>query len=113
MTLKNLFKRRKTLTPSNNSMIVTEINPDSDEISYVLGISNERRDFLNQKLKYLLVEEKTFTKMFEEISKETVHPNELAYCCFNIGGIAQSNGLQLSEVVKLIKKLKDEDNGTD
>jgi len=108
--LKNLFKRTKKLVPSENPVRVYEINPDSSEISESLGITEERVEYLQKKIKHLFIEESTFTKMFEEISKETVHANELAYCCFTIGGIVGKTSID--PIIKIIEKLKDQNDGT-
>lgn len=78
-------KKKKTISENKNSLLVTHIE-ESDQLNVSLGITEERRhELVNLMSKYENCN--SFSDLFERVSKEVVHANELAYICFLIGRV--------------------------
>ena len=76
----------KSLPNYKDLVRVLVINDNENTITGTLGITEERSEILDKLIKNQFEgTERTITDMMVQISSEVVHPNELAYCVFNIG----------------------------
>ena len=75
---------------NNPVLFVASIFPEKRDIPSVLGITEERLETLSRLVADLLSKDEhpTITEKMEEISKECVHANELAYACYALGHAA-------------------------
>lgn len=72
---------------NNPVLFVASLFPEKKDIPSVLGITEERLETLSRKVAELLSEDNypTMTDKMEQISKECVHANELAFTCYALG----------------------------
>lgn len=82
----NLQVETKSLPNYKDLVRVLVINDNENTITGTLGITEERSEILDKLIKdQFKGEKRNITDMMVQISNEVVHPNELAYCIFNIG----------------------------
>jgi hypothetical protein len=76
----------KSLPNYKDLVRVLIINDNETTITGTLGITEERSEILDRLIKDQFVgTERTITDMMVKVSNELLHPNELAYCIYNIG----------------------------
>lgn len=76
------------------------------------GITAEREQFLKESCCRIntdcIVAQEPISKALAEASKLCTHPNELAYCCYKLGGIIENmnNSGMLQMIQEALKKTK-------
>jgi len=105
--LKKLFKNKKqNLLPTDkNDVTIHILDSETTLIHQALGLSEERRDFIHDKMsKYIETsrDKVVVTAFIEELSKELIHPNELFFAAYSLGNYAG----QQAEMGRMLDTLK-------
>lgn len=72
--------------PNYMDLVRVVIVEDNDKsITGTLGITDERTEFLTKLIHKQFENPQTITDMMVNISEEVLHPNELAFCIYQLG----------------------------
>jgi hypothetical protein len=104
---RNIFKKKIKTLPPNKGVVppILRINPDSDKIHDVLGISDERNEALGGIVIDLLTELNDITLVTERLATICLHQNEFAYTMYLLSKAIHSPDMQLNRMmIELTKK---------
>lgn len=96
---------------TKSDLVVRPEDPDANEMTKFLGISEERAFELMKKLQHLKIDHRSFGMIGAEISKECTHANELFYVSTMLGiKIEEANRRSgFEEFIKSIKQSGEQD----
>lgn len=95
------------LTPQdcNSDFHIALLNPESESIYTVLGITEERSDEIIEIAKKAYKNHKLFTSSLHEAIAQMNHINEVAYCVMFLSKIHRGDPDSVSEKLQLLKML--------
>ncbi len=76
----------KEVKEEKSSLIVQIVNDETESLSETLGISEERCEYLGNKLRKGMYAFDTLTDVAHELSKECKHVNEIWWVAMQMGG---------------------------
>lgn len=107
ITLKNIkeYMSEKNLYESNQSFKLELLNPESENVHAVLGISEKRSDEITEIVKKAYKEERYFTDTLESVVSQMEHINEVVFAVM-IAGKVHNKGGSSSDMSSIETRLK-------